>query len=109
MAFEDHVERENWYHLLVEMLSGYNLSQSKIKCMIRGGLGMHVHVWMGHVHVWMGHVDGDVHVWMGHVHVWMGHVHVWMGHVHVWMRHVDGDVHVWMGMCTCGWGMCTCG
>ena len=30
MAFEDHVDRENWYHLLVEMLAGWQLSQSRI-------------------------------------------------------------------------------
>jgi len=36
MAFEDHVERENWYHLLVEMLSGYSLSQSRLRRMAQG-------------------------------------------------------------------------
>ena len=29
MAFEDHYDRENWYHLLVEMVAGYSLSQSE--------------------------------------------------------------------------------
>ena len=30
MAFEDHVDRENWYHLLVELLAGWQLSQSEL-------------------------------------------------------------------------------
>ena len=29
MAFQDHLDRDNWYHMLVEMLAGWDLSQSK--------------------------------------------------------------------------------